>query len=542
MSEIHWRVAETRSQLDEAQRVRWACIREELGIGAREEAALRRDVCALDGLASVHHIVVYRGRQAVGTARLVQADAGVARARGLHYGFELEQQVDLRGLGLAGTLLGEVGRLCVLREHAAHAVARLYEGLYSQSRALKIRYWIGGVDSGTADPERARRLYAELVRGGLISPEWHLGVRCERPANDTETEASRSRCPDGNAQSRGRARVPPLLPQALGSFVRRLNGRAIAPPVPHPHFERQVLPMIADLEALPASTLALFDASVTATYVMPQPLCAPLVRVAHESLKQLDRHPVGRALINGSLSREAYVAYLTQVIHQVRDSAPMLARAAERLEQLGRERLAQVFRRKASEENGHDVWALEDLAALGVSRESALATPCCSAVKAYAAWWRHCAERAPTALLGLAFILELFGSARAGRAADNLVRRGAIDGIESAVRFLRGHGAADEGHLQAFSEPFAEITSAHEMDAIVLSARLTANLYLGLLDWAGTAAGSVRGASNAAKHRAALDESGLDHPALEDPALDGPALEDPALEDPAGDPGLDSVA
>ena len=80
------------------------------------------------------------------------------------------------------------------------------------------------------------------------------------------------------------------------------------------------------------------------------------------------------------------------------------------------------------------------------------------------------------------------------------------------------------------------------MDAIVLSARLTANLYLGLLDWAGTAAGSVRGASNAAKHRAALDESGLDHPALEDPALDGPALDDPALEDPAGDPGLDSVA
>lgn len=506
MMDIHWKVAETRGELDEAQQVRWTCIREELGIAAREETALRRDVCELDVLPNVHHIVVYSGRQPVGTARLVQADASVARATGCHHGFELERQVDLRRLGLPGAVLGEVGRLCVLREHTTRAVARLYEGLYALSRALGIRYWIGGVDCGTADPETAKQLYAELVRCGLISLEWHLGIRCTLPANDTT--ATRPSRPEGVAQRGRLARVPPMLPHALGSFVRRLNGRAIGAPVAHPYFERYVLPMIADLDAIPDATLALFDSSVTAAFALLRPSCLELIQTAHESLRRLDRHPVGRALIAGTLPKQQYVAYLTQVVHQVRDSAPMLARAAERLEQLGRRRLAEIFLRKSGEENGHDAWALEDLAALGVCREAALSSPRSSAVRAYGAWLRHCTEAAPTAVLGLAFTLELFGSARAARAAENLVRRAPIENITAAVRFLRAHGAADEDHLRAFAEPFAEITDPDEMDAIVLSARLTSNLYLGLLDWAA--------ASNV------------------------PSSEAPGA--PASDPGLDSVA
>jgi hypothetical protein len=99
----------------------------------------------------------------------------------------------------------------------------------------------------------------------------------------------------------------------------------------------------------------------------------------------------------------------------------------------------------------------------------------------------HCAEDNPKAVLGLAFTLEWLGSARAGRAAENLVRRAPFDGIEAAVRFLRGHGAADQEHIRAFVEPLSEITAPDEIEAILLSARLTSSLYLGMLDWAGAA-------------------------------------------------------
>jgi L-ornithine Nalpha-acyltransferase len=499
MSEIYWKVAETKHQLDEAQRVRWTCIREELKIAARAETGLRRDVSVLDGLPSVHHIVVYEGQHAVGTARLVQANNDVARACGSHYGFELEQQVDLRTLGIPSSALGEVSGLCVQRSHATRAAARLYEGLYAQSRLLGILFWIGGVDCATDDAGEARRLCSELERRGLVSPEWH--VRAERavPRDDAAGSASASHA--STAHGGPLHAGLPAVPRALGAFVRRLNARAIGAPVRHPRFERYVVPMLAALDALPKSTLALFDTSATMGFNLPREAWAELLHASHEGLRRLERHPVGHALIAGTLPKDQYVAYLTQVVHQVRHSAPMLARAAERLEQLGRQRLAQTFRRKAGEEDGHDIWALQDLSALGVSRDCALSTPCCSAVRAYGAWLGHCAESNPTAVLGLAFTLEWFGGVRAGQAATNLVRRAPIEGIESAVRFLRGHGTADDEHLRAFAEPLSEITEPDEMEAILLSARLTSNLYLGMLDWAGAttqgvsspAATSVRG-------------------------------------------------
>jgi L-ornithine Nalpha-acyltransferase len=505
MSEVYWKVAETKRQLDEAQRVRWTCIREELGVAARGQSGLRRDISLLDGLPNVHHILVYHGQRAVGTARLVQANADVARADGSHHGFEIERHVDLRRLGLRSSEVGEISGLCLLRGHAARAAARLYEGLYAQSRSLGLEYWIGGVDSGTDDAVEAGRLYTELERRGLVSPDWHIRAERNIPRDDAEVRASGPHV----ATARGEPLDLTVVPHALGAFVRRLNARAIGAPVSHPRFRRYVVPMLAVLDAMPASTLALFDASAKLARGMPREAWEKLMQASQENLRRLDEHPVGRALIAGTLSKGQYVAYLTQVVHQVRHSAPMLARAAERLEQLGRQRLAETFRRKAGEEDGHDDWALQDLAALGVTRDAALSTPCGVAVRAYGAWLGYCADSHPTAVLGLAFTLEWFGCARAGQAADNLVRRAPFEGIESAVRFLRGHGAADDEHIRAFADPLAEISDPDEMEAILLSARLTSDLYLGMLDWAGAAGSAADGDDGARRARPDERESAV---------------------------------
>lgn len=215
-----------------------------------------------------------------------------------------------------------------------------------------------------------------------------------------------------------------------------------------------------------------------------QNLYESLLDIARGSVRKLDLHPMGGMLVAGTLPRDLYLEYLAQVAHQVRGSGPMLEQAGQRLHHMGRQRLAALFLTKAGEEDGHDAWALADLNALGVSHEAAVSAPCCGPVQAYQAWTSYLVEVVPVAVLGLAFVLEWLGYARAGRAASNLVAQRRIPDIGMAVRFLRGHGEADQQHIQSLANALEDITDPDEAEAILLSARVTSALQLGLFDWA----------------------------------------------------------
>lgn len=211
-------------------------------------------------------------------------------------------------------------------------------------------------------------------------------------------------------------------------------------------------------------------------------LYSALVDISKSAVRKLDEHPVGGRLVGGTLPAPLYAVYLMHVVRQVRESAPMLADASRRLERQGRGALARLLGTKAGEEDGHDRWALDDLAALGVTPEQVDAAPASAALSAYVAWTRYCAEQAPTAVLGLAWMLEWFGYARAGRAADNLVAHSGIPQIESAVKFLRGHGEADRHHVEALAAALWEVADPDEAAGVVLSAQVTAKLYTNFFD------------------------------------------------------------
>src|SRR5687767_14254064 len=96
MPGMYWKRATTRRELDDAQRVRFRCLVEEIGIAqAGSGAEFRRDISALDALPNVEHVLVYRDDEAIGTARLAFADSDVARATQTSFGFEIERFVDL---------------------------------------------------------------------------------------------------------------------------------------------------------------------------------------------------------------------------------------------------------------------------------------------------------------------------------------------------------------------------------------------------------------------------------------------------------------
>jgi len=159
----------------------------------------------------------------------------------------------------------------------------------------------------------------------------------------------------------------------------------------------------------------------------------------------------------------------------------MLWEAGARLKDSGRARLGALFSRKGGEEDGHHLWAEDDLAALGeqLGEDQGMSL---AAVDAYAAYWRYCTELEPASVLGIAWTLECLGAARAGSAADALVARAEIANIASAVTFLRGHGNADTSHVQALSKALDEITKPDEADGIVLAACITGRLYLSFFD------------------------------------------------------------
>jgi pyrroloquinoline quinone (PQQ) biosynthesis protein C len=209
-----------------------------------------------------------------------------------------------------------------------------------------------------------------------------------------------------------------------------------------------------------------------------------LSRLRDEATKlvdAVDRSPMQR-LFDGTAERELYAAFLQETWHYVRYTSSTLQFAGERLTQLGRHGwLADTLIEKSSEEQGHDLWALSDLAALGVSEQAVKATSPVAAVAAYNAWTRYAAESPfPIAYLGVAYVLENLAAERAGMAANALRRAERIADIGSAVTYLVGHGEADVGHVAELESVFGRVTDPAEQDAAVTSAAATRFMYTGM--------------------------------------------------------------
>jgi pyrroloquinoline quinone (PQQ) biosynthesis protein C len=501
MTHLHWRVARTPQEVERAQRLCWRCYGERLGIAVPEAELGRLDAGAAGDRRGVHHhVVVYAGDVLVGTARLSLPDPDLAAATDTELGFELEREVRLGELAGLGARLAEVSRLCIIGERPRAAV-QLYAGAYALSRALGVQAWIGGVDCQTRCLAQARRIHARLERLGLLSDRFRVEARLgDVDGRQGAAPAVVPHLPRPTYGAKG-AEQARRLPRALNAFTRRLGARCVGLPVPHPALPRVILPMHVELDQIPAATLAAFEAleqpalgvRSAPARAAPRAYCRAsggaqhglsesVRRVARQGVERLDRHPVGASLVAGTLTRGEYIRYLSEVVHQLRQSSPMLELAGRRLNASGRAALAALFLRKAREEDGHDEWALSDLAALGVEREAALSIQPSDAVLAYARWLRLTAEHAPYGVLGLAYVLEWFGHTRAELAASNLIRHSHIPNIGQAVRFLRGHGEADGAHVSALDAALAQITQPAEVALTLRCARMTVTHYLGLLD------------------------------------------------------------
>lgn len=264
MSKTYWKPARSLPDLDHAQRLRFRCISDELGIVVIKDSHLERDVGGTDCLSTTEHVLVYEGELCVATARLAFPNPDLARASGTRLGFELEDAgIDLAPLDEISAQIVEISRLFVLRQwHGTAAAARLYEGLYILTRQRGMRYWVGGVDCKTSLLKEAELMRSLLERRGSVSTRYQLTADRETAA-DSQGQGTSSASSFYTPQQlelgeRGQLAGLPIA-GALAAFTKRLGAICIGRPALHPTFPRYVLPMLVDFEQLPQATLRMFD-------------------------------------------------------------------------------------------------------------------------------------------------------------------------------------------------------------------------------------------------------------------------------------------
>lgn len=175
----------------------------------------------------------------------------------------------------------------------------------------------------------------------------------------------------------------------------------------------------------------------------------------------------------GDVSRALYVAFLEQAYHHVRHTCPLLARAAELIDD---DRCRRALLDYVEEERGHERWILADIAAMTGRRDGVVGTarPPCRAMVAYA--YYAIEHISPYSLFGMVHVLEGMSTQLATRAAVALRQAFGLES-EAGFSYLASHGAIDVAHVQFFRDLINGIDLAPAQDAIIDGARMIYWMY-----------------------------------------------------------------
>jgi long-subunit acyl-CoA synthetase (AMP-forming) len=183
--------------------------------------------------------------------------------------------------------------------------------------------------------------------------------------------------------------------------------------------------------------------------------------------------------LTGQISRVDYIAYLTEAFHHVRHTVPLMQEARAGLVARGDRLLVEALDEYIEEETGHEEWILDDIAAAGGNRDTALLgdpDPATKAMVDHA--YRVIRDRNPAAFFGMVFVLEGTSVAMASNGASAVQQRLGLP--KSAFRYLNSHGALDQDHMKFFEALMNRIEDPSDQDAIIVMAKDIFRLFGGM--------------------------------------------------------------
>lgn len=154
----------------------------------------------------------------------------------------------------------------------------------------------------------------------------------------------------------------------------------------------------------------------------------------------------------GRISRETYIAYLTEAYHHVKHTVPLLTLARDRLP-TKKAWIADVLTHYIDEERGHEHWILDDIHNAGGNADAARRSRPRMATEVMIAYAYDTINRInPVALFGMVFVLEGTSTALAIEGAESLMTT--LQLPKTCFRYLLSHGSLDIEHM-AFFESLA---------------------------------------------------------------------------------------
>jgi long-chain acyl-CoA synthetase len=179
--------------------------------------------------------------------------------------------------------------------------------------------------------------------------------------------------------------------------------------------------------------------------------------------------PVIQRCLAGDVTRELYVAFLTQAWHHVRHTVPLLMAVGSRLPDR-HAWLRESVLHYLEEETGHDEWILNDIEAAGGDRAAAAASQPGVATEAMIAYaYDTVMRRNPIGFFGMVHVLEGTSVSLALSAAGHI--QSSLGLPVRAFTYLRSHGELDKEHINDLARILDRLTDREDGEAVVRCAK-----------------------------------------------------------------------
>lgn len=180
----------------------------------------------------------------------------------------------------------------------------------------------------------------------------------------------------------------------------------------------------------------------------------------------------------GRISRETYIAYLTEAYHHVKHTVPLMQAARARMDG-AHQRFVAALDEYIAEETGHEHWILADIKNCGgdpAAVRDGAPRDATVAMTDYA--YDYINHANPMGFFGMVFVLEGTSVRLATQGAEAVARN--LNLGPECFSYLTSHGALDMEHLTFFEKLMNEVDDPADQAAIIEVARAIFERFAGV--------------------------------------------------------------
>lgn len=180
----------------------------------------------------------------------------------------------------------------------------------------------------------------------------------------------------------------------------------------------------------------------------------------------------------GAISRETYIAYLTEAYHHVKHTVPLMQAARAGLDD-AHDRFRHALDEYIAEETGHEEWILNDIRNCGGDPEAVRHGTPRAATQAMVDYAYDYIRRVnPMGFFGMVLVLEGTSVRLATQGAEAVAKNLGLG--PQCFSYLTSHGALDQEHLVFFQKLMDEVDDPADQAAIIEVASGVFTLFAGV--------------------------------------------------------------